>query len=148
EIGIRKQTALKLLKSYYFLEKEEPQYVSSGYVEETDAALIPTYESVDLLRQASNKKELDQEDLRKIKNVILQKGKDAREVKKDLTQIIKQRQELEPEEAREKKKSAQLKRLVSVLKSLQKEIKISKTLPSQTIKDIDKLIEKLEIGTY
>ena len=31
EIGIRKQTALKLLRSYYFLEKKEPDYLIKDY---------------------------------------------------------------------------------------------------------------------
>ncbi|MDD5595453.1 MAG: hypothetical protein PHY94_04300, partial [Candidatus Omnitrophica bacterium] len=33
EIGIRKQTAMKLLRSYYFLEKEEPAYLKSDYMQ-------------------------------------------------------------------------------------------------------------------
>lgn len=146
EIGLRKNTALKLLKSYYFLEQKEPHYLSTDYVDQTNAAGMPTYESVNLLRQASNHKELNDDDFLKIKDKILTKGGDAREVKKDLTALIKQREELSPEEARNKKKMTQLKRLLSTLKSLRDEIKISKTLPAQLIKDTEKLIDKLEVG--
>ena len=56
EIGIRKQTALKLLKSYYFLEKEEPQYLKADFTQAQEPAQIPSYEAVDVLRQAKNKK--------------------------------------------------------------------------------------------
>lgn len=144
EIGIRKQTALKLLKSYFFLEKQEPQYLRKDHNDELPAATVPTYESVDLLRRASNKKSLDKEDYERIKKNVLEKGKDVREIKKDLTALIKQREELEPEEARQKKKRALLRRFLSALKSVREEIKISKMLPTQIIKDADKLISKLE----
>ncbi|PIQ90173.1 MAG: hypothetical protein COV71_06430, partial [Candidatus Omnitrophica bacterium CG11_big_fil_rev_8_21_14_0_20_41_12] len=62
EIGIRKQTAMKLLKSYYFLEKEEPQYLKTDYTESSQPANIPSYESVDILRQVKNKKVFDDDD--------------------------------------------------------------------------------------
>lgn len=143
EIGIRKQTALKLLRSYYFLEKEEPVYLKKDYVESNTAVSIPGYESVDVLRQAKNKK-VGQEDYETLKKEIFVKGKDAREVKKDLTAIIRQREELSPQDAREKKKTVTVKRFLSILKSLQKEIEISKLLPAAIMKEAAALINKLE----
>ncbi|MDD5154928.1 MAG: hypothetical protein PHF11_00375 [Candidatus Omnitrophica bacterium] len=144
EIGIRKQTALKLLRSYYFLEKEEPHYLKSDYTGSAQAAEIPSYESVDVLRLAKNKKSLDEEDYDNLKKSVFEKGKDAREVKRDLISLMRQREELEPEEAREKKKTAQVRRLIGALKSLKNEIGLSKTLPHAIIKDLDNLIDKLE----
>lgn len=140
EIGIRKQTALKLLRSYYFLEKEEPEYLK----QDADTALIPSYETVDVLRLAKNKKTLDEDDYHSLKKAVFEKGKDVREVKKDLVSLMQQRQELDPEEAREKRKGAQLKRLVSLLKTLKNEIEDSKMLPVALIKDINGLLVKLE----
>lgn len=145
EIGIRKQTALKLLKSYYFLEKEGPEYIAKGKSEDADAALIPTYEAVDILRLASRKKDMDKSDYISIKKDVLERGKDAREVKKELTALIRQRDELEPEEARRQKRIAVLKRLLSTLKSLKNEVKILHMLPDKIISDTDKLIRELEL---
>jgi len=144
EIGIRKQTALKLLKSYFFLEKEDPNYLKKDYNEGADATSVPTYESIDVLRLASKKKELDKEDYDKIKKKVLESGKDAREVKKDLTALIKSREELLPEEAWQKKKLAQVKRCISLLKSVSMEIKASKLLPAKITADVDKIVHKLE----
>jgi hypothetical protein len=144
EIGIRKQTALKLLRSYYFLEKEEPQYLKSDYTESAKTSSLPNYESIDVLRLAKNKKSLDENDYDNLKKLVFEKGKDVREVKKDLVSLIRQRQELEPEEARQKSRTAQVKRLVSILKSLKNEIELSKTLPQAIIKDLNNLIAKLE----
>jgi regulator of replication initiation timing len=144
EIGIRKQTAMKLLKSYYFLEKEEPQYLKEDYVESADAASVPGYESIDLLRQARNKKELDSEDYNNLKEEIFQKGKDFREVKKGLTALIRERKELDPEEAREKRRLSTLKRFLSTLVSLKREIEADKLLPSTIVRDTADLIKRIE----
>jgi hypothetical protein len=144
EVGIRKQTALKLLRSYYFLEKEEPAYLAKDYLESTQASSVPGYESVDLLRLAKNKKELDAQDYAHLKEEVFDKGRDVREIKKDLTALIRQRQELDPEEAWKKKRMATVKRFLGALKSLKQEIESAKLLPASVIKDAEALIKRLE----
>ncbi|MDI6605699.1 MAG: hypothetical protein QME65_00930, partial [Candidatus Omnitrophota bacterium] len=139
EIGIRKQTAMKLLKSYYFLEKEEPQYLREEYTVSADALKVPTYESVDVLRLAKNKKELGDQDYAAFKIEIFEKGKDHHQLKKDLTALIRQRKEPTSEEAWEEKKFSAVKRLVGTLKSLKREIEISKLLPAAIIKEAEAL---------
>jgi hypothetical protein len=143
EIGIRKQTAMKLLRSYYFLEKEEPLYLKEDYANSQNVVLVPSLESIDVLRLAKNKK-LDEEDYTDIKKQIFQKGRDAREVKKDLTALIRERVELEPEEARKKRKVATVRRFLGTLKALRKELEINKLLPASILKEADSLIKKLE----
>ncbi len=145
EIGIRKLTAMKLLKSYYFLEKEEPQYLKSDYADKSQAANIPSYESVDILRQAKNKKALDQDDYESLKKEIFEKGRDAQELKKNLGVIIRQRQELDPQEAQEKRKQAIIKRLLGQLRALKQEAEVLKMLPMPLIKEIDALIKKVAL---
>jgi len=144
EIGIRKQTAMKLLRSYFFLEKEEPDCLRAACSGDGPASTLPSYESVDVLRLAKNKKELDQDDYRHLKEEIFQRGKDARLVRQDLTALIRQRQELEPEEAFEKKRTAAVRRLVGVLRSLKDEVKSSKLVSAQIIRDAESLIRRLE----
>lgn len=143
EVGIRKQTSLKLLRSYYFLEKEEPKYLQEEYAEEADPNQIPSYEAVDVLRLAKSKK-LASQDYAKLKENIFSKGKDSREVKKDLTALIRQREEFEPEEAWERKKQANVKRFITTLKSLKREMEDSKILPAAMASEINSLIKKLE----
>jgi hypothetical protein len=143
EIGIRKQTAMKLLKSYYFLEKEEPQYLKTDYVDSTRPSQIPGYESIDILRQAKNKKGLDEDDYNDLKKEIFEKGRDARELKKNLGVIIRQRQELDPIEVQEKKKSATLRRLLGQLRLLKQEVQVLKMLPVPLIKELDDLIKNV-----
>lgn len=144
EIGIRKQTAMKLLKSYYFLEKEEPQYLKSDYSEASSPANMPSYESVDILRQAKNKKVLGEDDYQSLKKEIFEKGRDGQELKKNLGVIIRQRQELDPQEAQEKRKQAIVKRILGQLRALKQEVEILKMLPAPLIKEIDALIKKVD----
>lgn len=144
EIGIRKQTAMKLLRSYYFLEKEEPGYLKKELAESGEVALVPAYEAIDLLRKAKGNKAIDSHDYMNLKNKIFEKGKEVSEVRKDLTSLIRQREELVPEEVYEKKKLTTVKRFLSVLKSLKQEIEIYKLLPSPIIKEISALVAKLE----
>lgn len=144
EIGIRKQTALKLLKSYYFLEKEDPSYLQKDYTQSAQAGQLPNYEAVNVLRLAKDKSELDKGDYFRLKKDVLEKGKDVREVKKDLVSLMRQREELEPEEARNKKRTAAIKRLLTVLKTLRTGIETSKLFPASTIKEISSLIHKIE----
>ena len=144
EIGIRKETALKLLRSYYFLEREEPDYLNKDNVESKEAGVIPNYESINVLRLAKNKKELDKSDYLGLRRQVLDMGKDEREVKKDLTALMKQREEISPEEARHKKKLFVLRRLLGSMKSMKREIEVSKLLPSSVLKDLDSLVNKIE----
>lgn len=145
EIGIRKQTAMKLLKSYYFLEKEEPQYLKSDYTDSAKPANIPSYESVNILRQAKNKKGLDEHDYSDLKKDIFERGKDAQEVKKNLGVIIRQRQELDPEEAQEKRKRSTVNRLLGQLRLLKQEAQVLKLLSAPIIKEIDNLIKNIDL---
>ncbi|MCX5707128.1 MAG: hypothetical protein NTW13_05710 [Candidatus Omnitrophica bacterium] len=144
EIGIRKQTAMKLLKSYYFLEKEEPQYLSRDYAESTQAAKLPGYEAVDLLRKAKYKKTIDAKDYANFKKDIFEEGKEFSQLKRDLTSLIRQREELEPEEAYKKKRLATLRRFLGTLRALKQEAEVSKLLPAAIIKEAQELIKKLE----
>jgi len=144
EIGVRKETATKLLRSYSFLEKEEPRYLTKEFNEGAEAKSLPSYEAVDVLRRANTNKELDKKDYAKIRKYVLEDGKDAREVRKDLTQMVRDNTALDPEEARSEKRRVVLKRFVSTLKSVKKEIRASKMLPASIVKEADLLIEKLE----
>ena len=144
EIGIKKATAMKLLKSYYFLEKEEPVYLQKEDSESRSPADVPSYESVNLLRLAKNKNTLDKDDYQRFKKDVLEKGKDPGQFKKDLTSLIREREELSPEDARQKRKVLLVKRLVSTLKTLKTDIETQKMLPAGMIKEVSLLINKLE----
>lgn len=144
EIGIRTSTALKLLKSYYFLEKEHKRYLNDEYLGSGDAAAVPPYESVDLLRRAKEKKGIEGEELAGLEREVLERGMEPKEVRKELTALMKEREELQPEEAREKKRMAVVKRILGTLKSLHRDAGILKLLPADLLAEIERLAKKLE----
>jgi hypothetical protein len=141
EIGIRKNTAVKLLKSYFFLEKEEPGYLKSGASAGADVARVPSFESVDILRRAKSR--VDPDDYTALRENVLEKGKGPSEVRKDLTAIIKRRKELEPDQARIERRRSVLKRMAGLLYSLKEEARVMKFLKSADIRQIESIINKL-----
>jgi hypothetical protein len=143
ELGIRKQTSLKLLRSYYFLEKEEPMYLQKEYADDADAAEIPSYEAVDVLRLAKSKN-IGDDDYAKLKENLFVKGKDSKEIKKDLTAIMRQREELDPQEAWQKRKETNIRRFIGTLRSLKREMDETKILPAAMAQEVNSLIKKLE----
>lgn len=144
EINIQKQTAVKLLKSYYFLEKEEPDYLKKDQPGPESASSFPSYEAINLLRLAKNRKEIGEGGYANLKKQILEKGRDARDLRKDISSLIRERQELSPEEARKKKQEITLRRFLSTLKSLKRDLELSKLVSSVILKDTDALIKKIE----
>lgn len=144
EIGIKKPTAMKLLRSYYFLEKEEPEYLQKDYTAPEEVASIPSYDAVNVLRLAKNKKTLDKVDYAGLKKKVFEKGSDARDIKKDLTALMREREELDPEEATKKRKTATLRRLLAALKSVKHDAEVLKLLPAGIIKETAALISKIE----
>ena len=78
------------------MEKEEPQYLQKDYIQDQETSSVPNYEAVNVLRMVKDKKVLDPGDYENLRKDVFQRGKDAKEIKKGLTQLIKQRQELDP----------------------------------------------------
>ncbi|MDD5428953.1 MAG: hypothetical protein PHI58_06975 [Candidatus Omnitrophica bacterium] len=144
EIGIKKPTAMKLLKSYYFLEKEEPVYLQKEYSEAQSPASVPSYEAVNLLRLAKSKNTLDKDDYQRFKKNVFEEGRDPGLIKKDLTSLMRQREELSPDEARQKRKFAVIKRMVSTLNTLKMDAEAQKLLPAGILKEMSGLIHRLE----
>ncbi len=144
EIGIREQTAMKLVRSYNFLAAESPRHINKEHREEAKPAAVPTYEAVDVLRRASRNKNVDEEDYKVIRKKVLEDGRDAKEITSEIKRIVERNEELEPEGSRAKKKLSRLKRFVSILRSVRKEIRQEKILSQKVTKEAGELIDKLE----
>jgi hypothetical protein len=143
EIGIRKETAMKLLNSYSFLEKDEPAYLQKDYLKESQPAALPGYEAVNALRLVKANK-VDGPDYEKFKKDVFEKGREAKEVRKDLTALIREREVIDPEEARQKSRRSVIRRLVGALAAVKKDAEILNVLPQDVVKDTEKLIARLE----
>jgi len=144
EIGIHRQTAQKLLRSYMFLEKEEAWYLEEQQGADVAPGRIPHYEAVNVLRLAKEKKRIDEQDYDILKKKVFQDGKDYREVKKDLTTLIKQDEVEQPQEVRRKSRAVVIRRYIANLKAAQKEMESLQLLPRTLMNQAATLISKIE----
>jgi hypothetical protein len=143
ELGLKKPLALKLVKTYFFVEQDEPMYLKKEFSKDKEAPLVPGYESLDVLRRARGLKELTREDYTKLRKDIFEKGKDAAVVRKDLTTIIKERKKIDPDEAREGRHEQSVRRLVAALRSFKKDMETLKLAKPDIIEEAEGLLKRL-----
>ena len=145
ELGLKQATASKLLKSYYFLEKEEPALVRPETVEEVRPSVVPNYESVNLLRLAKDNPNLDAQDFKELRKAVLTNAKEPKDVRAQMKQMLDSRQEQQdPQEVRKNKRNAAIKRVLMVLGGAKKELEQDNLLPGYLITQMKDLIGKLQ----
>ena len=144
EVGLPKQLSLKLLKSYFFLEQEEPDYLQRQFSETRDASKVPGYEAVNVLRLAKQRKELLRDDYLKLKKAVFDKGKDASSVRQDLTALLRERKPVDPEKERDKRNETAIRKLYNALNLFDKDMEALKLLPDDIVNEAKELMNKLQ----
>ena len=144
ELGIKKPTAIKLLKSYFFLEQDEPEYLAEDFEAERGAPQVPDCDSINVLRMARQKRELTKDDYRDLKKSIFEKGKDASSVRKELTAILKERKPVDPEEERQKRNEAAIRKFLTAANSFKKDMETLKLIGGDLLEETKQLLKKLE----
>ena len=143
EIGIRQNTAMKLLKSYSFLEKEEPRYVKPEFLEERKPDRIPSYESVNALRLAHENEDISEGEYDTLRRDVLEDVKEDAEVKKKIKYILKSGAKPGEKGLDGADKDAQFKRLLQYLENYKNGLS-SLDVPAKISKKLDELIEVLQ----
>jgi len=144
ELGLKQSTAVKLLKTYFFLEQNEPAYLQDGFQEQRKASEVPGCDEVNVLRLARSKKELNKEDYRQLRDAVFKEGKDAGGVRKDLTALMKERKVVDPDEERQERNDAAIRKLVGAIKNFSKDMEVLKLAPPQLLEEARDLLKKLE----
>jgi len=144
EIAIKTTTALKLLRSYYFLESEEPAFLNERLSSTEKVVALPSVDSVDILRRARNRQNLDADDYRSLRDSVLEKGEEPKEVRYKLKNILEAYAGGESEEEEKKRRTATINRCLGVLRTIKREIEISGVLSRKIIKEIDRLVAVIE----
>ncbi|MCB9757861.1 MAG: hypothetical protein H6753_05495 [Candidatus Omnitrophica bacterium] len=144
ELGVNKETANKLLKTYFFLEQDEPEYLKKEFRDDRDPVQVPSCDALNVLRLARARKELNKEDYAQLKESVFEKGREAAEVRKDLVSLMKERKKVDPDEEREKRNLAAVKKLLSALRSFQKDMEALKLAPAALVEEVNGLMRKLE----
>ncbi len=132
EIGIRQETAAKLLKSYYFLEKEEPAYLKEN---------IPSFEATNALRLAKQSSKISEKDYEKIREDVLDKGQEVAEVKKKIKYLLKTAPAKEA--PLEDRKSASAKKMAVYLENSLTELS-NLSFPAKILKKVEELLDLLQ----
>lgn len=143
ELSIKETTASKLIKSYSFLEKEEPQIVKPDYTEEEAPRKIPDYEAVNLLRLAKNNKNIPTNEFAELRNDVLNEGKECKEVRAQVKKILETHTPKDTLEAQEKKRSSVLRRLIGFLNSAKSQLEEEDLVPDHVLKQIETLAQRL-----
>lgn len=144
EVGLPKQLSLKLLKNYFFLEQEEPEYLKKEFADGREPLKVPGVEAVNVLRLAKQNKELMRNDYVRLKRDVFEKGKDAAALRQDLTALMKERKPVDPEEERDKRNMAAIRRLHNALDIFQKDMEALKLIPDEILTEAKALKDKLE----
>lgn len=137
EIGIRKQTAFKLLSSYYFLVREEPHVLEKEQN-------LPNYEAINILRRAKQNKDLKDRDYDELREAVFEKTAEPKEVGRQYRSMLWALKSGNPEEERKNRGIATVKRLLTTLKNLKKEVELLKILPDKHINEVNRIISTLE----
>ena len=146
EVGIRAPTAKKLLHSYYFLEKEEPSTLRRLTSEQPPAApsQVPSADSVNLLRLLKNREEVPAEDYQKVRSYVLEKGKEAQEVRREVQSLLQENRKADPEEVEKARSKSAVRRMIGTLKALRQQLSGGELVPKKILAEVDGLAKKLE----
>lgn len=144
ELNIRDTTASKLIKSYSFLEKEEPRIVKPDYTEEETPRKIPDYEAVNALRLAKNNRNIPTNEFAELRNDVLNEGKEVKEVRAQVKKILATHAPKETPELKEQKRGSILRRLIGFLNSAKTQLEDEDLVPDHVLKQIETLSQKLE----
>jgi len=144
ELRIKQTTAAKLLKSYSFLEREEPRLAQPALAEDEPSGTVPNFESVNLLRLAKETKKFTPHDVAEVRDSVLEKGKEAKEVRAQIKKISEKYDSRTSSEIENSKRNTTLKRMITVLANAKREFEKEKILPAYLLKQMGDLVEKLQ----
>lgn len=145
ELRIRETTAAKLLKSYFFLEKEEPRLAKVNVsADENTPAVIPDYESVNLLRLAKDNKNITPQDFAQLRSAVITSGREPKEVRAQVKKLLSEREVQDPAEVRRTRRNSAIKRIVTAITMAKKELESERLIPEYLVKQMTQLVEKLQ----
>ena len=144
ELGIKPTTALKMTRSYLYLEREEPRVIESHHANEENPRTIPSYESVNILRLARKNPLLQEKDMATIREHVFDEAREPKEVRAHVRRLLSDREVKDSGEVRKSRRNSAIKRLISVLNNTRKELENEKLLPVHLLNQIDELSTKLQ----
>jgi hypothetical protein len=133
ELRIRKQTALKLTRSFSFLDKHEPQALERPELREA----APPFEVVEVLAGAEERGQLSAQDYRSVRDAIWNPDRPVSELKRELTDRF-------PAPEVRVSSAQELKRLWGVARRLHGELGAHRKVPRDVVQTAEDLCRQLE----
>ena len=143
ELGIKLNTALKMMRSYQYLENEEPKVIAAHYSNEENPRKVPNYESVNMLRLAKKNPLLTTGDVSTIREHVFEHAQEPKEIRPLLNRMLSEREVKDPAEVRRTRRNQAIKRLINMLGNTRKELENEKLLPEFLLNQMDELQAKL-----
>ncbi len=145
ELKLKRPTVVKLLNSFRFLKKEEPEFLSTA-LSAGEKPPLPDYESVNILRQARAKKAITGEDYARLRSAVFEDEVPAKEVGQQYRGLLQTAREaaLDPEEAYLRKRKEALKRVLGSLRTIRNTVELSHLLPAPGLESLKNLIAQVE----
>lgn len=144
ELGLKKSMAIKLVKTYAFVEQQEPSYLRKEFLTDREAKTIPDMDAISVLRLAKNKKEITKNDYQELRKKVFDQGRSAGLVRKDLTTMMRERQTVDPQEERERRHEAMIRRLLNAIRSFKKDAASLKLVKADLVQKAEALFYELE----
>jgi hypothetical protein len=133
ELRIRKQTALKLTRSFTFLDKHEPQALERPELREA----APPFEVVEVLAGAEERGQLSAQDYKSIRDTIWNPDRPVSELKRELEGRF-------PAPEVKVSSAQELKRLWGLARRLHAELLAQKKVPREAVQTAEELARQLE----
>jgi len=146
ELGVKQATAMKLLKSYAFLEKEDPQYIQDAQEkarEGDEPRKFPDVDSVNILRLVKSKEKFSENGYEKLKKKVLEDAVEPQDLRKEI-RMMSEREQKDPSEVRADRRVTFFKSTIRGLKDVHREALGSRFLPPTLIEDLEALIDAIE----
>lgn len=134
ELRIRRPTALKLTRSFSFLDRHEPKAMATPDIAET----APAFEVVEVLAGAEERGQLSAQQYKSIRDSIWDSEKPVSELRRDFTERFPAPEAAPPSD------SSQLKRWAGQAKKLADELSSSKKVPRSLAERAAALADDLE----
>lgn len=144
EAGIKKAMAVKMVKTYAFVEQNEPQLLKEDFLSEKDAMNVPEMDSINILRAARYNNVISKGDYAELRKQVFDRGCAATVVRRNLVAMMKERKKVDPEEEKERRNSAAIKRLMNSISAFKSEMNVLKLIKPVLVKQAEDLLKDLQ----
>lgn len=143
ELGIKKALAMKMIKTYFFLENNEPQVLKPEFTVLIDTDKIPDMEAISLLRTIKARKNITREEYQYFRGMVFDKAASASDVRIALKKLINKNKKENPEEVRAAERQKAFMKFKTALWIFKSNAKNLKWGSQDLIKKADDLLNEL-----